>query len=164
VARNGGRKRAVAAPGAPGRPKRKRREYVRGGLQPDTDMEALFAGLLQDGEGAVAREEIEVDPGVERWIPAYHSSAGGGEGVNGVADAVVDPTGAGNAFLGGLAVGLARGKGIEEACAWGAVAASFALEQVGAPVLGMDGHGNETWNGVRVDERLAEFQRRLDLS
>ena len=28
---------------------------------------ALFAGLAQDEDGAIAREEIEVDPGLERW-------------------------------------------------------------------------------------------------
>lgn len=86
LARNGGRKRKVAGSSSssgagggaannnnpPRRPK-KPSALLHGGLQPDTDMFALFAGLLQDPEtGAVAREEIEVDPGVERWIPAYH--------------------------------------------------------------------------------------------
>lgn len=63
-------------------------------------------------------------------------------------------------FLGGLAVALARGEGVEEACAWGSVAASFAIEQVGVPVLGADKEGRETWNCVRVDDRLAEFKGR----
>ncbi|KAK7744836.1 hypothetical protein SLS62_009998 [Diatrype stigma] len=81
LARNGGRKRKVIGGGSkqqqqqqppPPKPK-KPSALLHGGLQPDTDMFALFAGLLQDPEtGAVAREEIEVDPGVERWIPAYH--------------------------------------------------------------------------------------------
>ena len=132
--------------------RKKKKEYVRGGLRPDTDMEALFAGLLQDVEGCVAREEIEIDPGIEKWVPAYYQS---GEG-----DKVVDPTGGGNTFLGALAVALARGKSIEEACAWGHVAASFAIEQVGFPVLSVDEEGRETWNGVRVEERLKEFQER----
>ncbi|KAK4126600.1 Ribokinase-like protein [Parathielavia appendiculata] len=167
IARNGGRKKKVAAAasdevdgdGGEGRNrlKKKKKEYVRGGLRPDTDMEALFAGLMQDDEGRVAREEIEIDPGLEKWVPAYY-----GEGYAGdEAEKVVDPTGGGNTFLGGLAVALARGKSIEEACAWGHVAASFAIEQVGFPVLAVDEDGRETWNGVRIDERLREFQERL---
>ncbi|KAK4041197.1 Ribokinase-like protein [Parachaetomium inaequale] len=169
VARNGGRKKKVSTGGSgaggglggqggAGRKTVKKREYIRGGLRPDTDMEALFAGLMQDAEGCVAREEIEIDPGVEKWVPAYY---GEGYGKKDVAEKVVDPTGGGNTFLGGLAVALARGKSIEEACAWGHVAASFAIEQVGFPVLSVDEEGRETWNGVRVDDRLREFQERL---
>ncbi|KAL2138467.1 hypothetical protein VTI28DRAFT_6744 [Corynascus sepedonium] len=168
VARNGGRKKKVLAAcgdGAGGDEggktvvkKKKKKEYIRGGLTPDTDMEALFAGLMQDEEGRVAREEIEIDPGVEKWIPAYY---GEGYGKEDARDKVVDPTGGGNTFLGGLSVALARGKSIEEACAWGHVAASFAIEQVGFPVLGVDEEGRETWNGVRVHDRLREFQERL---
>jgi hypothetical protein len=134
--------------------KRKKKEYVRGGLQPDTDMFSLFAGLLQDDEGVVAREEIEVDPGIETWLPPYHTDA----------VKVADPTGGGNTFLGGLAAALARGKSVEEACAWGSVAASFAIEQVGVPVLGTDAEGEETWNCVRVDDRLKEFKERIGRS
>ncbi|OIW28469.1 Ribokinase-like protein, partial [Coniochaeta ligniaria NRRL 30616] len=157
VARNGGRKRhppgKMSAAGA-GKGKKKKSEYVRGGLRPDTDMFSLFAGLMRDEEGVVAREEIEVDPGVEMWVPPYHTDGG----------KVVDPTGGGNTFLGGLAVALARGKTVEEACAWGSVAASFAIEQVGVPELGADGEGRETWNCVRVDDRLKEFKERIGMS
>ncbi|KAM0276241.1 hypothetical protein ACHAQH_006964 [Verticillium albo-atrum] len=148
VARNGGRKRQPH--GHSDGDKRRKKDYTRGGLRHDTDMEALFAGLLQDDEGTIAREEMEVDPGVERWVPAYHQDS----------SRVVDPTGGGNSFLGGLAAALARGKSVEEAAAWGTVSASLAIEQVGMPILGEDEHGNETWNGVRVNERLQEFQDR----
>jgi sugar/nucleoside kinase (ribokinase family) len=174
VARNGGRKKKVGDAGGGKRKKGvrgggKKAEYVRGGLQPDTDMEALFAGLLQDEEGHVAREEIEVDPGLEKWVRAYyhhdgdHSNQDGHEDERGerIKGKVVDPTGGGNTFLGALAVALARGKSIEEACVWGNVAASFAIEQVGLPVLGLDEEGRETWNGVRVEDRLREYQERL---
>ncbi|KAI5866788.1 Ribokinase-like protein [Durotheca rogersii] len=147
LARNGGRKRKVH----PSARRKKPSAFLHGGLQPDTDMEALFAGLLQDPEGMVAREEIEVDPGVERWVPAYHTDAA----------KVVDPTGGGNTFLGGLGVALARGKGLEEAAAWGTIAASFAIEQVGTPTLARDEKGREMWNGVSVDERFEEFKTRL---
>ncbi|KAK6085910.1 PfkB family carbohydrate kinase [Seiridium cupressi] len=150
LARNGGRKRKVRSTGK----RKKPAAAIHGSLQPDTDMMALFAGLLQDPEGSVTEEEIEVDPGVEKWIPAYHTDK----------EKVVDPTGGGNTFLGGLAVALARGKGLEEAALWGSVAASFAIEQVGPPKLEKDEGGVETWNGISVDERLKEFQTRLDQS
>lgn len=148
IAKNGGRKRQRDPTS---KTKRRKKDYVRGGLRPDTDMEALFAGLLQDADGIVAREEIEVDPGIERWIPAYH-----GDPSN-----VVDPTGGGNTFLGGLGVALARGESIEDAATWGTVAASFAIEQVGVPTLGRDADGREAWNGHNVDARLKKFRQRL---
>lgn len=77
---------------------------------------------------------------------------------------VVDPTGGGNGFLGGLAVGLARGQEVVEACAWGSVAASFCIEQVGVPVLTspMDDKGVELWNGESVMERLATYEAKLN--
>ncbi|KEY64515.1 hypothetical protein S7711_09640 [Stachybotrys chartarum IBT 7711] len=150
IAKNGGRKRKDPSTATS---KRRKKDHRRGGLRPDTDMEALFAGLLQDEDGFVAREEIEVDPGIERWVASYHQDP----------EKVVDPTGGGNTFLGGLAVALARGHGIEEAAVRASVAASFAIEQVGLPSVGQDPDGGETWNGVRVEERLREFQARLSL-
>jgi sugar/nucleoside kinase (ribokinase family) len=148
IAKNGGRRRNLGATATKKRPKK---DYRRGGLQHDTDMEALFAGLLQDEDGLIAREEIEVDPGIERWVPAYHQSS----------DAVIDPTGGGNTFLGGLAVALARGHGVEDAVIRGSVAASFAIEQVGLPVLRTSEDGHETWNDTSVEERLQDFLTRL---
>ncbi|KAI1365645.1 Ribokinase-like protein [Xylaria arbuscula] len=181
LARNGGRKRTHKHKSKT--KGKKPSALLHGGLRPDTDMEALFAGLLQDAEGAIAREEIEVDPGVERWIPAFHTNTyeesdaplNGEQATEEVPEGeiqnkqekkgkVIDPTGGGNTFLGGLAVALARGKGLEEAAAWGSVAASFAIEQVGMPTLGHDDQGNETWNGVRVDDRFEEFKTRLAFS
>ncbi|KAH8894032.1 Ribokinase-like protein [Thozetella sp. PMI_491] len=150
IARNGGRKRRAGGPSK----KRKKLVGMHGGLQPDTDMEALFAGLMQDDDGAVAEEEIEVDPGMEKWLPPYFTDEEG-------KSKVVDPTGGGNTFLGALGVALVRGKSMEEACLWGSVAASFAIEQVGIPVIGTDENGEETWNGARVDDRLRELQGRL---
>ncbi|KAK7748798.1 hypothetical protein SLS53_000822 [Cytospora paraplurivora] len=187
VARNGGR-------GASGRQQSgsgtgaRRQVGPHGGLQPDTDMMSLFAGLLQkqqqstgegegedededweedDGDGDEDEDEdeddnnddeddMEIDPGLDRWIPAYFTKE--------TQDSVIDPTGGGNTFLGGLAVALARGKGMEEAATWASVAASFAIEQVGVPELGRDEEGEETWNGVRVSHRLSEFQQRIGMS
>lgn len=85
-----------------------------------------------------------------RWIPACHQND----------DKVIDPTGGGNAFLGGLAIALARGKTVEEAAILGSIVASFAIEQVGVPKLTVDEH-SESWNGERVQDRLERFMQRL---
>ncbi|KAL1649969.1 hypothetical protein SLS58_001345 [Diplodia intermedia] len=92
------------------------------------------------------------------WLPAFHTSA----------EAVVDPTGGGNGFLGGLAVGLVRGgntpgvENVEEAAIWGSIAASYTIEQVGMPVLEKgDTEQGERWNGTRVEDRLREYKERV---
>ena len=115
----------------------------------------LSSGIDQDGSGAVVvragkdgcymatREE-------SAWLPAYHEAS----------DKVTDPTGGGNTFLGGLAIALARGKGLREAAIWGSIAASFAIEQVGMPVL-TEHPGGERWNGEKVQDRYDRFMRRL---
>lgn len=90
-----------------------------------------------------------------KWLPAYHQSG----------EKVIDPTGGGNGFLGGFAVGLVRTKGeVVEAARWGSVAASLCIEQVGMPELTTQskdktGEG-ERWNGCSVKERLEEFRKR----
>ena len=80
---------------------------------------------------------------------------------------VVDPTGAGNAFLGGCAIGLLdEGRSMnmtnfERAAVYGSVAASFAVEQIGMPELtsetGVSGE-KEQWNGEYVGDRLRYYQ------
>lgn len=157
VAKNGG----TSARSSKNRRKRPANRS-RGGLTLDMDMEDLFAGLLSDsGEIAFERDFYpSIHPGIEKWIPAVHQ-AGEAEEDN----KVVDPTGGGNAFLGGLAIALARGRGIVEASCWGAVAASFAIDQVGVPELEEEHMGGreETWNGVVVEERLSEFMGRVGI-
>ncbi|KAL6814234.1 Ribokinase-like protein [Trichoderma camerunense] len=147
VVKNGGRKRR---PGQSTKTARKK-NYTRGGLRPDIDMTALLADLIRDEDGGIVRDEFEVDPGVERWIPAYFKDSSD----------VVDPTGGGNTFLGALCVALARGKSYEEAAVWGNVAASFAVQQVGMPTLESEEGKPETWNGCVVLDRLREFEARL---
>ncbi|KAF1811773.1 Ribokinase-like protein [Eremomyces bilateralis CBS 781.70] len=88
-----------------------------------------------------------------RWIPPYHRSA----------ERVVDPTGGGNTFLGGLIVALTRGESLIEASIMAGVSASFAIEQVGMPTLAYETDGSETWNGIRVADRLTELQQWLEL-
>jgi len=125
----------------------------------------LRSGVGSQGNGAVVARVgkdgcyVATRKG-SRWMPAYHQSATG---------KVVDPTGGGNAFLGGLAVGLVRGDqslgtvNIEEASTWGAVAASFAIEQVGMPTLSSNREQKtgELWNGESVQARLALYTDRL---
>ncbi|KAF3002566.1 hypothetical protein E8E13_007936 [Curvularia kusanoi] len=79
-------------------------------------------------------------------VPAYYAHG---------AEAVVDPTGAGNAFLGGYVVGFLREEGsVKDALCYGAVAASFALEQIGLPGSGVVDAGG--WG------RLEEFRARVE--
>jgi sugar/nucleoside kinase (ribokinase family) len=76
---------------------------------------------------------------------------------------IVDPTGAGNAFLGSYAVGYLKTGSVIEAACYGSVGASFALEQVGMPQLSVQGN-EELWNGVNVLSRLEEYMSRLKFS
>ncbi|ELQ41188.1 hypothetical protein OOU_Y34scaffold00295g28, partial [Pyricularia oryzae Y34] len=138
-------------------------------LQAGVDFEALFSSMMRTDDGRIARDgddetedegedaEPEVDPGVDRWLPAFFQPK------DAAAGRIVDPTGGGNTFLGGLTVALARGKAVEDAAVWASVAASFAIEQIGMPSLGTDNQGFETWNGVRVPTRLDEYSKRLGL-
>lgn len=121
----------------------------------------LESGIARDSSGGIVVRCgkdgcLVTRKDLQQWLPAYHQSS----------DAVVDPTGGGNGFLGGLAVGLVRcgtspdTRNLEAAAVWGSITASFAIEQVGMPVLSHTSEG-ERWNGVRVDERLSEFTKRL---
>lgn len=92
------------------------------------------------------------------WLPAYHQNS----------EKVVDPTGGGNTFLGGFSITLARAStidfaAIENAVVYGAVAASFAIEQIGMPTLGR-AEGEETWNDDSVGKRIRELQQRISSS
>ncbi|KAJ6262010.1 hypothetical protein Dda_2812 [Drechslerella dactyloides] len=71
------------------------------------------------------------------WLPPYHEKG---------STRVVDATGAGNAYLGGFTLGLVETGDVIEAAAYGAVAASFVIEQMGVPELTVEGDG-ERWNG-----------------
>lgn len=51
---------------------------------------------------------------------------------------VVDPTGAGDAYRGGLLSGITAGKSLEESCTIGSVCASFAVERFGTQVYSFD--------------------------
>lgn len=117
----------------------------------------IDVGIGPSGEGTVvvragkdgccvARRALEGEIAIT-WLPAYHSSDSG---------AVVDPTGGGNTFLGGLAEALVNGKTAEEAAAYASIAAGVAIEQIGMPKVEGD-----SWNGIDVTERLTKYQERL---
>ncbi|KAL8306022.1 hypothetical protein RB600_008749 [Gaeumannomyces tritici] len=89
------------------------------------------------------------------WLPPYHDA-----GCSAVA--VVDPTGAGNAFLGGFALGLLETGDSRQAAVRGSVSASFALEQFGLPKLApATADSPERWNGAVFHSRLVEFEARV---
>ena len=76
------------------------------------------------------------------WLPAYHLPGSNG---------VVDPTGAGNAFLGGAAIGYLQHGDFAVAATYGSVAASIAVEKVGLPYI----------THCDVNARLDEFVKRV---
>ncbi|KAH9872702.1 hypothetical protein J1614_005096 [Plenodomus biglobosus] len=77
---------------------------------------------------------------------------------------VVDPTGAGNAFLGGFMAGWNASCDVVEASMYAVVAASFAVEQVGLPRRTGDGaEEEEIWNGVSVQTRMGEYRARFEI-
>ncbi|PQE26066.1 pfkB family kinase protein [Rutstroemia sp. NJR-2017a BBW] len=86
------------------------------------------------------------------WIEAFHRDG----------SKVIDATGAGNAFLGGFAVGW-KGSGGDEVvgCVVGSVAAGVICEGLGAPKLDLREDGDESWNGLVSRERLEEYWARL---
>ncbi|KAK3672200.1 hypothetical protein LTR78_007953 [Recurvomyces mirabilis] len=84
------------------------------------------------------------------WMPSYYDSN---------SEKVVDPTGAGNAFLGGFMIGFQATGLYKEAACYGQVAASFMLEQIGLPSCVGNGV-SERWNGENVQERLGKYRRR----
>ena len=92
-----------------------------------------------------------------KWLPAYHQDSSN----------VIDPTGGGNGFLGGFAVGLVRNDGdVVEAARWGSVAASYCIEQVGVPtlqtIISTSMCTDEVWNDDSVYDRLEGYRKRTN--
>jgi len=79
--------------------------------------------------------------------------------------AIVDVTGAGNAFLGGLAAGLAISGDVYDATFYAAVSASFTVEQQSLPTLSPANGASECerWNGDDPKRRLEELRERHGL-
>jgi sugar/nucleoside kinase (ribokinase family) len=124
----------------------------------------LDSGVGQDGKGTVVVRAGENGSVVvsrdlpPTWLPPFYTTGADGEQHS----KVVDPTGAGNAFLGAYAVGYLRtGNAVEAAC-YGTVGGSFALEQVGMPELA-SGEDGELWNGEDGFERLRAYRGAVGL-
>lgn len=92
------------------------------------------------------------------WIDAFWSSA---EDIDNLM--VVDVTGAGNSFLGGLAAGLSITNGnVYEAALYASVSASFTVQQLGLPHLTVGSNGVEEWNQDSPHRRLEALRQRQD--
>ncbi|PYH98543.1 pfkB family carbohydrate kinase [Aspergillus ellipticus CBS 707.79] len=117
------------------------------------------------------------------WLPAYHQPSVSR------ASPVVDPTGAGNSFLGALTQGMvSAGRGpakvidsvLAESTTWhkavnagaqhgqilialivATVAASFVVEQIGVPHMSTSSDGKELWNETEFTERVRLYTQRL---
>lgn len=99
----------------------------------------LEAGIGSSGHGVVivrAGEDghfLNSATQPAKWLPPFYEAMNCGGQNTAASPKVVDPTGAGNAFLGGYAIGFPQtGSAVEAAC-YGTVASSFALEQIGIP-------------------------------
>jgi len=86
-----------------------------------------------------------------RWVEAFW-------GPNEI-HRVVDVTGAGNAFLGGLGAGLRFTQDVYEATLYASVSASFVIEQEGLPLAEAD-EGSWKWNGDLPQRRLLDLRNR----
>lgn len=124
-------------------------KVVAAGVGPDN--EGLL--VLRAGDKGCLIASKNMDP---VWIPAFVDSPCIPE-LQAKGGLVVDPTGCGNAFLGGFAFGLVKTGNPIEAGIYGNVAARFVFEQIGVPTLSYGPGGSELWNDVDVQERLAEY-------
>ncbi|KAG8830343.1 hypothetical protein FRC17_005029 [Serendipita sp. 399] len=111
-------------------------------------------GIGPRGQGAVVIRSgasgayVKDSQSKGKWVDAYYTAIDAGR--------VVDVTGAGNAFLGGLAAGLSLCEDdIYIATVYGTVAASFVIEQHGLPSL-----MNNRWNDGDPVERVQEVVAR----
>ncbi|KAJ6007345.1 hypothetical protein N7540_011321 [Penicillium herquei] len=131
-----------------------------------TDIEELASKILDNGAGPDKNGIIIIRAGEQgcliqswdlppTWLPPFYDS----ESISEQAVGVVDPTGAGNAFLGGFGVGYIKTKDAVTAACFGTVSASIALEQLGMPTKTHSGD-MELWNGTSVQERLREYMSR----
>ena len=93
------------------------------------------------------------------WLPPYYEPVG--EAHKKLSPNVVDPTGAGNTFVGAFATAFLDTRDMYRAACYGNVGASFAVEQIGLPELGGNEEG-EVWNNVNPHLRLKEYMSRLE--
>lgn len=118
--------------------------------------EFLSFGVGVDGNGWVVIRSGELGAYVKNrvqdgiWVDAFWTSDDEGK--------VVDVTGAGNSFLGGLAAGLVLSNGdLYKATFYASISASFIIEQEGLPRMSTD---STTWNGDNPYDRLEKLLKR----
>ncbi|KAJ8132128.1 hypothetical protein O1611_g1495 [Lasiodiplodia mahajangana] len=120
--------------------------FVEAGIGPNKQGLAV----IRSGEHGVLIVSKAKQP---EWLPTYYEKG---------STKVVDPTGAGNAFLGAFSVALQEMNDAREASLRGSVAASYALEQVGPPRLKVTSSlSGELWNESDVQLRLQDFKTRI---
>lgn len=148
---------------------------IKSGIGPGGDG-CLVIRAGKDGSYAYSREQ-------RIWLPAYHQPDASGP------SPVLDPTGAGNSFLGALAQGMIsagrepfeviesvlshseiwkRAKGtwgqrqnLPLALICATVAAGFVVEQIGVPQVSVADSGKELWNQSEFTERVRLYTQRL---
>ena len=148
---------------------------INSGIGPNGDgCLAIRAG--KEGSYAYSRDQ-------KVWLPAYHQPDASGSTM------VLDPTGAGNSFLGALAQGMVTAgrepfeviqsvlspseswskamkawsnrQDLPLALICATVAAGFVVEQIGVPQISMTGNGKELWNQSEFTERVRLYTQRL---
>ncbi|KAF8917788.1 Ribokinase-like protein [Mucidula mucida] len=119
----------------------------------------LDIGVGGDGEGAVIIRSGELGAYVStrskggKWMDAYWTASN--------PEKVVDVTGAGNSFLGGLGAGLSLvDDDVYEATMYATISASYVIEQEGLPRISMAIDGSSLWNGDSPKERLKLLRER----
>ena len=135
-----------------------------------TALEEFASTCLDSGVGPRGLGAVVIRAGTEgclvcsraqqhKWLPAFFVLSEKSDDT--ILTQVVDPTGAGNTFLGAFTIGFLATRSLVEAAIYGSVGASFALEQHGLPRLGMSQAGVEVWNNEQVETRLLAYKSRL---
>jgi len=124
----------------------------------------LAYGVGQEGRGHVVIRSGGLGACVSsrdhaiQWVDALWTSQD--------KEKIVDVTGAGNSFLGGLSAGLHLTDGdVMESVFYASVSASYTIEQLGLPKLAVVGRagrsaGHEEWNGDSPKLRLERLKAR----
>ncbi|KAK9455802.1 Ribokinase-like protein [Dipodascopsis uninucleata] len=121
----------------------------------DEEIAARFLPFIRDDAAVVIRAGqrgcLVLTKTIKKWLPVYHNDP----------SKVVDLTGAGNSFVGGMCMGYLESKGnYVEAASYGNIAAALAIEQLGFPRR-TTRDGEEYWNGVSISNRLQKYKSML---
>ena len=130
----------------------------------DTDViQGLALRLVDSGSIIIVRAGergcFVTSGSCSHWLPPYYKPLGGA--AKRLSPKIVDPTGAGNAFVGAFTIAFLDTRDMYQAACYGNVGASFAVEQFGLPELRGNEDG-EVWNDVDPYLRLKEYMSRLE--